>query len=222
MTSVATCRSRGLFTVGATFKELSSVARRGRTRLTRRYLSATPASRASHSSLNRENRHPERSCEGFPTGQRLPTCFTEASYAEWQAPHKAPVAWRACRSFSYRRRRRPPLITMPCGGGVGWVALLAGLLRSRLPVGAAAPAALSVGCAGLVLSAVFPTDPVDGVPSPGGPVHRYAAGASPAALPAAGPRGGGPHGAAPRPGGPGTGWAWQAGRSSPATTSTVR
>ncbi|MFB6551664.1 DUF998 domain-containing protein [Streptomyces sp. NPDC056405] len=69
---------------------------------------------------------------------------------------------------------------------VGSAALLAGLLRSRLPVGAGAPAALSVGCAGLLISAVFPTDAMDGAASPGGLVHRYAAGASLAALPATG------------------------------------
>ncbi|MBV1942538.1 DUF998 domain-containing protein [Streptomyces sp. BV286] len=68
----------------------------------------------------------------------------------------------------------------------GAAALLAGLLRSPLPTGTAAPAALSVGCAGLVLSAVFPTDPKHGGSSLGGLVHRYAAGASLAALPAVG------------------------------------
>ncbi|WP_171110076.1 MULTISPECIES: DUF998 domain-containing protein [Streptomyces] len=68
----------------------------------------------------------------------------------------------------------------------GAAALLAGLLHSRLAVGPLVPAALGVACAGLVLSAVFPTDPAGGVPSADGLVHRYAAGAAVAALPATG------------------------------------
>lgn len=68
----------------------------------------------------------------------------------------------------------------------GSASLLAGLVRSRLPVGPAALTSLGVGCAGLVLSAVFPTDPAGGVPSLSGLVHRQAAGAALAALPAAG------------------------------------
>jgi hypothetical protein len=48
----------------------------------------------------------------------------------------------------------------------GSAALLAGLVRSRLPIGTAAPAVLGVGCAGLAFSAVFPTDPAGAVPSP--------------------------------------------------------
>jgi hypothetical protein len=68
----------------------------------------------------------------------------------------------------------------------GSAALLAALLRSRLPVGTLAPAALAVGCAGLSLCAVFRTDPAGGAQSLSGLVHRNAAGASLAALPAAG------------------------------------
>lgn len=68
----------------------------------------------------------------------------------------------------------------------GSAALLAGLVRSRLPVGSGALASLGVGCAGLVLSGVYPTDPAGGVPSLSGLVHRQAAGAALAALPAAG------------------------------------
>ncbi|MEV6057609.1 DUF998 domain-containing protein [Streptomyces sp. NPDC052107] len=68
----------------------------------------------------------------------------------------------------------------------GSVALLGGLLRSRLPVGRVAPAALGVGGVGLVLSAVFRTDPAGSSPSVSGLVHRHAAGAALAALPTAG------------------------------------
>ncbi|MFC9843523.1 DUF998 domain-containing protein [Streptomyces sp. NPDC060223] len=68
----------------------------------------------------------------------------------------------------------------------GSAALLAALLRSRLPVGTLAPAALAVGCAGLSLCAVFRTDPAGDAESLSGLVHRHAAGASLAALPAAG------------------------------------
>ncbi|MFJ2829645.1 DUF998 domain-containing protein [Streptomyces sp. NPDC087263] len=68
----------------------------------------------------------------------------------------------------------------------GSAALLAALLRSRLPVGTVAPAALAVGCGGLSLCAVFRTDPAGGAQSLSGLVHRHAAGASLAALPAAG------------------------------------
>jgi hypothetical protein len=68
----------------------------------------------------------------------------------------------------------------------GSAALLAGLVRSRLPIGAAAPAVLGIGCAGLVVSAAFPTDPAGAVPSLSGLVHRHAAGAAVGALPAAG------------------------------------
>ncbi|WP_405933327.1 hypothetical protein [Streptomyces sp. NBC_00827] len=49
-------------------------------------------------------------------------------------------------------------------------ALLAALLRSRLPVGAVAPAALGVGCAGLSLCAVFRTDEAGSVQSVSGRV----------------------------------------------------
>jgi hypothetical protein len=68
---------------------------------------------------------------------------------------------------------------------VGSTALVAGLVRSRLPVGAPAIALLGAWCGGLALAVVFPTDP-PGDLSPGGLVHRYAAGAAVAALPAAG------------------------------------
>lgn len=68
----------------------------------------------------------------------------------------------------------------------GSAAVLAGLLHSRLPVGTVAPAALGVACAGLALCAVCRTDPAGGVESLSGLVHRHAAGASLAALPAAG------------------------------------
>ncbi|WP_326725312.1 DUF998 domain-containing protein [Streptomyces sp. NBC_00243] len=68
----------------------------------------------------------------------------------------------------------------------GSAALLAALLRSRLPVGAVAPAVLGVGCAGLSLCAVFRTDEAGSAQSLSGLVHRHAAGASLAALPAAG------------------------------------
>ncbi|MFC9502834.1 DUF998 domain-containing protein [Streptomyces sp. NPDC057002] len=68
----------------------------------------------------------------------------------------------------------------------GSAALLAGLLHSRPPLGTAAPTALGVGCAGLLISAVFSTDPRDGASSPAGLVHRYAAGSSLVAIPAAG------------------------------------
>ncbi|MCX5555098.1 DUF998 domain-containing protein [Streptomyces sp. NBC_00038] len=75
-----------------------------------------------------------------------------------------------------------------CAGfaAAGSAALLAALLRSRLPVGAVAPAALGVGCAGLSLCAVFRTDEAGSAESLSGLVHRHAAGASLAALPAAG------------------------------------
>jgi hypothetical protein len=68
----------------------------------------------------------------------------------------------------------------------GSATVLTGLLRSRTPVGAVAPAALGVACAGLVLSAVFRTDPAGAAASLSGLVHRHAAGAALAALPAAG------------------------------------
>ncbi|MEO3855476.1 DUF998 domain-containing protein [Acrocarpospora sp. B8E8] len=68
---------------------------------------------------------------------------------------------------------------------MGSTALVAGLARSRLPVGAPAIALLGAWCGGLALAAVFRTDP-PGVPSIGGLVHRYAAGGAVAALPAAG------------------------------------
>jgi uncharacterized protein DUF998 len=75
-----------------------------------------------------------------------------------------------------------------CAGAaaVGSGALLAALLRGRPVAGAGVPAALGVGCAGLVLSAVFRTDPAGGASSVGGLVHRYAAAAALGALPAAG------------------------------------
>lgn len=68
----------------------------------------------------------------------------------------------------------------------GSVALLAGLVRSRLPVGASATALLGAWCSGMVLSGIFPTDPLGGVPTVRGLTHRYAAGGAMAALPAVG------------------------------------
>jgi hypothetical protein len=68
---------------------------------------------------------------------------------------------------------------------VGSAALIAGLVRSRLPIGAPAIALLGAWCAGLALAALFRTDP-PGALSLGGLVHRYAAGGAVAALPAAG------------------------------------
>ncbi|MEU6408341.1 DUF998 domain-containing protein [Microbispora sp. NPDC046933] len=68
----------------------------------------------------------------------------------------------------------------------GSAALMAGLVRSTLPVGGSAKALLGVWCGGLALTALFRTDPVGGVPSVGGLVHRYAAGGAIAALPVAG------------------------------------
>jgi hypothetical protein len=63
--------------------------------------------------------------------------------------------------------------------------VLAGLLRSRLPVGAVTPAALGAGCAGLALCRL-PHGPAGSAPPLSGLLHRNAAGVSPAALPAAG------------------------------------
>ncbi|MGW3624620.1 DUF998 domain-containing protein [Streptomyces sp. NPDC000880] len=68
----------------------------------------------------------------------------------------------------------------------GSAALLAGLRRSGLPVGGPATALLGTWCGGLLLSAVFPTDPAGSTPSVAGLVHRYMAGGAVAALPAAG------------------------------------
>ena len=67
---------------------------------------------------------------------------------------------------------------------VGSTALVAGLVRSGLPVGAPVIALLGAWCGGLALAVVFRTDP-PGDPSLGGLVHRYAAGGAVAALPAA-------------------------------------
>ncbi|MFI7446551.1 DUF998 domain-containing protein [Nonomuraea sp. NPDC049714] len=68
---------------------------------------------------------------------------------------------------------------------VGSMALVAGLVRSRLPIGAPAIVLLSVWCGGLALAAIFQTD-APGALSVSGLVHRYAAGGAVAALPAAG------------------------------------
>ncbi|MFE3945766.1 DUF998 domain-containing protein [Streptomyces sp. NPDC059118] len=62
----------------------------------------------------------------------------------------------------------------------------AGPLRSKQPVGAAAPVALAVGCAGPTLRAPFRTDRVDRTPMASRLIHRYATGAVLAALPAVG------------------------------------
>ncbi|WP_327589752.1 DUF998 domain-containing protein [Nonomuraea sp. NBC_00507] len=67
---------------------------------------------------------------------------------------------------------------------MGSTALVAGLVRSRLPVGAPAIVLLGAWCGGLALAVVFPTD-TPGVPTIEGLVHRYAAGGAVAALPAA-------------------------------------
>lgn len=67
---------------------------------------------------------------------------------------------------------------------MGSAALVAGLVRSRLPVGAPAIALLGAWCGGLAIAALFPTDP-PGIPSVEGMVHRYAAGGAVAALPLA-------------------------------------
>ncbi|MFD7894554.1 DUF998 domain-containing protein [Streptomyces sp. NPDC059743] len=68
----------------------------------------------------------------------------------------------------------------------GSAALLAGLVRSGLPVGGPAKALLGAWCGGLVLTVVFPTDPAGSTPSVRGLVHRYTAGGAVAALPLAG------------------------------------
>jgi hypothetical protein len=68
----------------------------------------------------------------------------------------------------------------------GSAALLAGLVRSRLPVGASATALLGAWCGGLALSGIFPTDPLGVPPTARGLAHRYAAGTAIAALPAVG------------------------------------
>ncbi|MFE4959997.1 DUF998 domain-containing protein [Streptomyces sp. NPDC056653] len=68
----------------------------------------------------------------------------------------------------------------------GSTALLAGLVRSGLPLKAAETALLGTWCGGMALTAVFPTDPEGSAPSTRGLVHRYAAGGAVAALPAAG------------------------------------
>jgi len=68
----------------------------------------------------------------------------------------------------------------------GSAALLAGLVRSRLPVGPSATALLGAWCGGLALSGIFPTDPLGAKPTARGLAHRYAAGTAMAALPAVG------------------------------------
>ncbi|MEV4526146.1 DUF998 domain-containing protein [Streptosporangium sp. NPDC049304] len=69
---------------------------------------------------------------------------------------------------------------------VGSAALLAGLVRSRLPIGAPATALLGVWCGGMTLTGIFRTDPQGGVPTARGLTHRYAAGGAIATLPAVG------------------------------------
>jgi len=68
----------------------------------------------------------------------------------------------------------------------GSAALLAGLVRSRLPIGAPATALLGTWCGGLALAGICPPDPLGAAPTPSGRAHRYAAGAAMAALPAVG------------------------------------
>lgn len=68
----------------------------------------------------------------------------------------------------------------------GSAALLAGLVRSRLPIGASATALLGTWCGGLALAGIFPPDPLGATRTPSGRTHRYAAGAAMAALPAVG------------------------------------
>ncbi len=68
----------------------------------------------------------------------------------------------------------------------GSAALLAGIVRSRLPVGASATALLGAWCGGMTLTGIFRTDPLGAVPTPGGLTHRYAAGGAIATLPAVG------------------------------------
>ncbi|GII95367.1 hypothetical protein Ssi02_55980 [Sinosporangium siamense] len=68
----------------------------------------------------------------------------------------------------------------------GSAALLAGLVRSRLPIGAPATALLGVWCGGMALTGIFRTDPQGGVPTARGLTHRYAAGGAIATLPAVG------------------------------------
>lgn len=68
----------------------------------------------------------------------------------------------------------------------GSAALLAGLVRSKLPVGASATALLGTWCGGMVLTGIFRTDPLGGVPTVRGLTHRYAAGSAMATLPAVG------------------------------------
>ncbi|MFE7977787.1 DUF998 domain-containing protein [Streptomyces shenzhenensis] len=68
----------------------------------------------------------------------------------------------------------------------GSTALLASVVRSRLPVGPTATALLGTWCAGLALCAAFRTDPSDSPPTREGLVHRYACAGAVAALPAAG------------------------------------
>jgi hypothetical protein len=68
----------------------------------------------------------------------------------------------------------------------GSAALLAGLVRSRLPVGAPATALLGVWCGGMALTGIFRTDPLGGSPTLTGMTHRYAAGGAIATLPAVG------------------------------------
>jgi hypothetical protein len=68
----------------------------------------------------------------------------------------------------------------------GSAALLAGIVRSRLPVGASATALLGAWCGGMALTGIFRTDPLGSVPTPGGLTHRYAAGGAIATLPAVG------------------------------------
>lgn len=68
----------------------------------------------------------------------------------------------------------------------GSAALLAGLVRAKMPVGATATALLGAWCGGMVLTGVFRTDPLGGAPTPAGLTHRYAAGGAIATLPAVG------------------------------------
>lgn len=68
----------------------------------------------------------------------------------------------------------------------GSAALLAGLVRSRLPVGASATALLGAWCGGMALTGIFPTDPYGSPPTARGITHRYAAGTAMGTLPAVG------------------------------------
>ncbi|MEV5411322.1 DUF998 domain-containing protein [Thermopolyspora sp. NPDC052614] len=68
----------------------------------------------------------------------------------------------------------------------GSAALLAGLLKSKAPVGASATTLLGAWCGGMALTGIFRTDPLGGAPTPAGLTHRYAAGGAIATLPAVG------------------------------------